>query len=126
MAKKIKLDAADPTPAAIVPDAPRDVAAEQGYQQGILDAQSQQRQDEATRAKQEEFTATARLRNAQAATEQMLREEQGAMSKRPLDATERMRLEELEKLAMQSGNRPPEIMQELAFLRQRSRATATA
>jgi len=126
MAKKIILNQqADPT-AAIVPDVPRDVKAEQGYQEAILNAQAQRQQGETTKASQEQAEATRRLQAAQAATERMLQEEQQAQMKTPLSPAERARMKYLERLAMQSGNRPPEIMHELAFLRQRSNVSATA
>ncbi len=123
MAKKIKLD---PTPAVIVPVESRDVKAEQVSQQQTLDYHQQMADEQANREKE---TARIQAENFKRATEAAAEQqqlEQANEKLRPLTDEERRRLEQYEADAMKSGNRPVEIMRELAVLRIRSKVPATS
>jgi hypothetical protein len=134
MAKKIKFDP-ELVKAAQLPDADgRDVAAEQATKATELEILSADEQAELAKDRKER--EEQRLADIEADTRKREQRDRdtNALLNKPLTATERVRLEQLEKVARGDyppkqphpplGKVPPQMMKELAVLRRRAQVTA--
>jgi len=109
--------------ATIVEPEIRNVKDEQESQQQTLDTLAAQRQRDADRAAQVTADADAARKADEAKLTAAQKAAHDAEMRRPLTPWEQAELVELEKLAMQPGNRPPETMHRLSDLRERSKVS---